>query len=53
MIDLDEFYEKEIKEKCEITKITIESVDFVSDDSYQYLFFIKIQEGEYLTLVIL
>jgi len=52
MIYLDEFYEIETKEKRDFTKITFESVDFFPSDSYQYIFFIKIQEGDKITLVI-
>ena len=49
MIYLDEFYET--NEKRDFTKITLESVDFFSNDSYQYIFFLKIQEGDKITLV--
>ncbi len=51
MILLEEFFQSEIMNKSSYSKITFETVDFVSDDSYQYFFFVKIKEGESITFV--
>ncbi len=48
-LNFETFSEEDIKEKYNI--ITLESIDYSSDNYNQYMFIIKIKEGENIKIV--